>query len=294
MRADWDNIRIAAGTRQTDRLPLPLGDGFLRVEDRDLAARLALLGDLARQIAFVDPGNRVAGSWEKLFQSEPAFTLAELTSLSVTEAEVAFAERLATDWRAAADEVAALARRVVGWLERLASLPDSPFLRQIQVLDSKEELFLKLGVLAVPAGGLRLASLRGVGLGAGLGALPDDPVALARADRALLRTAHAMLLNVVTAMRPTALRELDERVRAHRIDPALGLLIAELRAADLVVARINALPDRLIRFYYQEVLGQHPRGVPPERVLLRLPPSVVSVHLPEGTGIEARNELDAG
>ncbi len=288
MRTDRDEFRSAAGTRQTERLPPPLGDGFLRVEDRDLAARLALLGDLARQIAFVDPGNRVAGSWEKLFQAEPAFTLAELASLSVAEAEVAFAECLARDWRAAADEVAAMARRVVGWLERVAALPDSPFLRQIQVLDSKEALFRKLEVLAVPAGALRLAALREVGLGVGLDPRPGDAVAQARADRALLRGAHAMLLNVVTALRPTALRELDARVRAHRIDPALGLLIAELRAADLVAARINALPARLIRFYYAEVLGQQPRGVPPERVLLRLPRPAAPVHLPGGAGIEAR------
>ncbi len=289
MRADWDDIRLRAGTRQTDRLPGPLTDGFLRVEDRDLAARLALLGDLARQIAFVDPGNRVAGSWEKLFLAEPAFPLAELASLSVAEEELAFAATLSQDWRVAADGVARLARRVTGWLDRLSALPDSPFLRQIQVLDAKEDVFRKLGVLAAPPGGLRLEGLRAVGLGGGMAEAPGDPVAQARADRARLRGAHAMLLNVVTALRPTALRELEARVRSHRIDPALGLLIAELRAADLVADRINTLPERLIRFYYGEVLGQPHRGVPPERVLLRLPPSSAPVHLPAGSTIEARS-----
>ncbi|MGY6412329.1 MAG: hypothetical protein ACXIUV_15055 [Alkalilacustris sp.] len=288
MRAERDDIRIAAGTRQTDRLAPALTEGFLAVEERDLAARLALLGDLARHIAFVDPANRVTGQWDRLFHAEPAFVLAELASLPVTEAEQGFAERLAQDWRAAAADLAGMARRLVGWLERLAALPDSPFLRQIQVLDGKDALFAKLAVLAVPPEALDIAALRGMGFAAGLEGEAGDPVAQARADRALLRAAHAMLLNVVSALRPTALRALEERVRGHRIDPALGLLIAELRAADLVATRLNALPERLIRFYYTEVLGLSPRGVPPERVLLRLPPATAPVHLPAGATLEAR------
>ncbi|MGY6633417.1 MAG: hypothetical protein ACXIU8_06680 [Alkalilacustris sp.] len=312
MRADVEDIRSAAGTRQADRLPAPLADGFLHVEERDLAARLALLGDLARQIAFVDPGNRIAGTWEKLFLNEPAFPLAELASLSTRDAEQAFAVCLAEDWRSAVDEVARLAGRVSGWVERFAALPDSPFLRQIQVLDVKEDMSRKLQLLVAPAGSLEMARVRqattatfdsdgpdeadGSGRARGpRGAdaqptpLPeDDPVARAHADRARIRAAHAMLLNVVTALRPTALRTLADRVASRRIDPALGLLIAELRAADLVVDRLNAMPARLIRFYYEEVLGLRHRSLPPERVLLRLPPAATPVHLPQGTRIEGR------
>jgi hypothetical protein len=281
-------MRIPAGTRQSNRLPPPLSDGFLRVEDRDLAARLALLGDLARQIAFVDPGNRVSGTWEKLFQNEPVFLLAELVSLSVEEAELSFAASLARDWRAGADEVVRLARRVSVWLDRLAALPESPFLRQIQMLDAKDDLSTKLRVLAAPSGALRMGRLLDADRGAKPAESSSDPVARAREDLARLRGAHAMLLNVVTALRPTSVRSLAEQVRSRRIDPALGLLIAEMRAADLVAERINALPERLIRFYYEDILGQHRRGLPPERLLFRLPPTPAPVHLPKGAGIEGR------
>ena len=175
MLADWSHIRVTPGIRQGDRLPNALTEGFFRVDDRDLAARLALLGDLAQHIAFVDSQNRIAGSWRKLFEFEPAFALAELVSLPLGETALRFETALATDWRQADAALAHLARRLQGWLKRLSDLPESPFTRQILLLKSRDDLPRRLAAIGQDEARAGIGRLRALALVA-QDAAARDPV----------------------------------------------------------------------------------------------------------------------
>lgn len=297
MLAEWSDIQVTPGSRQCDRLPAALAEGFWAIDDRDLAARLVLLGDLARHIAFVDAEGRIAGTWRKLFEAEPAFVLAQLAILDPARALAAFEIQLAQDWHEAELMVAAFARQVSGWLVRLSRLHDTPMAVHIERLRSRDDFVDKLTIIGAEgqaaASGRRAAFADALAL-AGVGGLDikgvggPDPVAEARAEYEVLRAAMTFVLNTAAALQPVAARDLEARLRSGGIDPALGLLLAELRALDAVGAQINHLPERLVQFYYRDVLAQAPRPAPPERVVLTFPAPTIPVLLPAQSVIVAR------
>ncbi|MEM7491246.1 MAG: hypothetical protein AAF390_19205, partial [Pseudomonadota bacterium] len=173
------------------------------------------------------------------------------------------------------------------WVTRARTLPEVPFEPQLRQLEAEVRLDALLDGLrgAEPRGLLRRIAAAGLSsrvqrAGTGL--------ARARALKAALVTAHRVLRTTVAALQPQARAAFEARVASERMDPALGLLVAELRAAEEVEARMNAVVDRHTRFYYGDLLGQAPRPAGRETVLLGLRPGPKPVFLPEGSRLEAR------
>ena len=290
---DGSNTSLARKKSQGIRLPEGLTSGFFALEGRSLANRLSLLGDLAQHLAFVDGEGRVAGSWRKLFEAEPAFVLAQLISLDVHGRLVEFETALAQDGQSAEFLLQDVARRGVVWLDRLAAhvSADTALGARIRAFGGQSGTLDKLRLIAHHGrdddGAWRDMLVQVLG-GVVVVSRADDLIARARAERDLLRGAIAFVLNTIGDLQPLALRELSQRLEAGRIDPAMGLLLAELQAVELVGAEINRLPDRLVSFYFREVLGQAPRPAPAERVLLSFPAPTVPVDVPEKSPIQAR------
>lgn len=290
MIADWSHIAVTPGTRRSERLAEPLMPGYFRLEDRTLDKLVALLGDLARTIRFVAADGQAGGTWRKLFEQEQAFVLAEVLSMPLEARAAQFEADLIGDWRKATAQLSDFAAHVQRLVTRLAPLGQGPFARQIAHLESEEQLSTRLGILSSTNGVGLVRAIRAQGfMGQRLTLeAPRDALAEAQKTQAELRAAHGLLINTVAALRPTARRAFEARLVSRDIDPAFGLLLAELRAADLVTERMTTITERFIQYYYRDVLGQSPRPAPQERVLLSIPPNARPQHLPKGAGILAR------
>ncbi len=116
----------------------------------------------------------------------------------------------------------------------------------------------------------------------------SNSVVTARAIHAGLSAAHRQLVHAISALKPAAELAFAARLKSGTIEPAVGLIIAELSAGRAVDARINAFTNRHTDFYYSELIGQERRGAAPERALLHLPSGTTPKLIPKGTGLMAR------
>lgn len=289
MPFEWSDTNTAQRKAHGVRLPAALQAGFLAVEERDFAARLALLGELAGHLAFVDSDGRISGSWRKLFEAEPAFALAQVVTPDVQAELAAFEEALAQGRDVAEQTLRAQARRCAAWIARLSLAEEMAVAARIARMNAKfsTNLILRL----IENDGQPYDEITRTQIAQALGVVEpdgDDVIVWARARHELLRSAISFVWNAVGDLQELAARDLAQRLTSGRVDPAMGLLLAELRTIDLATARMNRLPERLVRFYYREVLGLTPRDPPPERVLLKFSAPTVPVELPAQSAITAR------
>lgn len=289
MQFEWSDTTATHVTAQGIFLPAPLRAGFLDLDGRDLAKRLVLLGDLASQLAFIDPDGRVSGSWRKLFEAEPAFALAQVVEVDIQAELAAFETELAQGRDRAEHALRAQAHRIAALLFRLGAADGMGVAAKISRMNTKfgaSRILVLIANQGLPySEKTRMEIVTALG-----GGDPEaaDAISWARARHDLLRNAIAFVLNTVGDLQDLAVRDLAQRLTSGQVEPAMGLLLAELRTIDLVAARINALPERLVQFYYGEVLGLAPREAPPERVLLKFPAPTVPVELPAQSPITAR------
>ena len=281
--------RITDGTARDRRLAPALAEGYVRPAERSLSDHLALLAAIAGQIRFHDATNRPAGTWAKLFAQEPAAMMSELLALGPEDARARFAERAACDPEGAARELRDLARRVSLWLGRAASRGRDRFGAQIDAIAARPELLRLVETLAAAEETTpeRLAELTRESLAAGRRPAADA-IERARAARQALLDAQEQLLNIVAALRPMVEETLDVRLGSGRIDPSLGLLLANVGMLEEVEAVVNRFTSRHTAFYYREVLGLAPRPAGAEAAHLRFAPGALPIHLPAGTELVAR------
>lgn len=278
-------LRVTDGTARSRRLGYALAEGYVLPQERTLADRLALTAAVAELVGFSGATDDGQGTWGRLFAQEPAVVMAGLLAVAPEARRADFAARLETDPEAAARELAGFARRVEDWLARAARR--DAFSAQIAVIEGRAALTGLVHALAAAAD-LRPAALAALVLDAD-GVVPaGDAVEQARAARAALAKAHEQLLNIVAALRPAVQRAFEARLASGQLDPAVGLLVAELRLLGLVEAEANRFVARHRQFYYGDVLGQAPRPAVPESVLLRFTPGAVPVAVPEGTVLVAK------
>lgn len=254
----WSSIAPTPGSLASERLPLPLAQRSLWVRPQSLAAAFCAaarrLGVTQSEVAWNDP---YASSWARLFQQEPAYLFAELISFSPADAGFVFSEAQERDPKLAAHLIGDLARDLQGWIRRMEFDVPGLFTKQLEQLDTEIRLRERLGILAVMRGSRILDMLRQQ-------ALASDPnpqghsLKVARGLREQLRAMHTMLRNAAATFQPRAQAAFDRRIESRQMDPALGLLVAELRAAQHVEAALNRLPERHTRHYYDAIIGQQP------------------------------------
>lgn len=284
----WSEIQPTPGAITSERLPAPLARRALWLRPQSLAeafcAAARRLGVDRVAVARLDP---YAGPWARLFQQEPAYLFAELASFGTADAGFAHSELLERQPALAAHQIGELARRLQAWIQRMDFIAPGQFSRQLERLESE----LRLRSLVET-----LAALPDSGILDWLGQRPqvDLPrrqgraLACARETHQQLRATHGLLLDAVASFGPPAQAGFDRRIASGQIDPALGLLIAELRAARHVEAAMNRIPERHTRHYYDDIIGQQPAPPGAERVLLALEKSLKPIFLARGASLVAR------
>ncbi len=284
----WTNIEAGPGSLASDRLPLALAKRSLLVRSQSLArafcAAARRLGVTQSEPVSKDP---YASSWARLFQQEPAFLFAQLISFSPADAGFTFSEAQERDPKLAAHLIGDLARDLLGWIQRMEFDVPGLFTKQLEQMDAEIRLRDRLAVLATLRGSRILDLLRQE-------ALVADPhsrghsLKIARDLHEQLRATHTLLRNAAATFQPIAQSAFERRINSRQMDPALGLLIAELRAAQHVEASLNRLPERHTRHYYDAIIGQQPSPPGAERVLLAFDPGPKPVFLAPGTQLDAR------
>ena len=279
--------RVTDGTARGRRLPYALCEGYVRPQERSLADKLTLAAAIAGLVRFAGEPDARGGTWAKLFAQEPAVMMAALLATRAEERRARFAELIETDARGAAAELVGFARQVEAWLERASTAGRAAFAAQLRAIDSRAPVSELVRTLARAGDADPAAVAVGVRRIAG-GGDAGDAIARARAARQALVDAHEQLINVVAALRPVVERRFEARLASGEIDPALGLILAELQLLGDVEARINRFPDRHVAWYFTDVLGQAPRPAVGESVLLRFTPGQAAVPIEAGAALVAR------
>ncbi|WP_299961268.1 hypothetical protein [uncultured Roseobacter sp.] len=283
----WDDILVTPGSLSSDRLPDALHRNRTDVRPETLAEAFCKAG---RRLHAKDkprgPGRKSSGPWVRLFRSEPAYIYSELASFDVRQAAFAFDRAIETDPDRAAHVIWALSRRLQDWISRLETERPSPFSKQIQQLNAEADLQARLARLTgvTPPGILRVVR----SIIPNVSRARGDALTQARAVVTAYRSTHALLRNAVETLRPHAIAAFEARIKSGDMDPALGLLVAELQTALQVDGVINGVIDRFVHFYYEDIIGQQAAPASPERVLLHLDAGQQALFLPEGTTLTAR------
>ena len=277
-----DRRRVTDGTARARRLGHALAAGYVLPQERTLADRLALVAEVAGLVGFADAAGGVSGTWARLFEQEPAVVMARLLAVAPEARRAGFVAALEGDPAAAARELHGFARQVADWLARAAGR--DAFAAQIGVIEGRTAL---TGMVQALAGtdDPRPGALAALVLG---GEAAGDALDRARGAREALVQAYDQLLNIVAALRPAVLRAFEARLASRTLDPALGLVLADLRLLGVVEAEANRFVERHWRFYYHDVLGQSARAAVPESVLLRFAAGALPVLVREGAEVVAK------
>ncbi|MEL6678916.1 MAG: hypothetical protein AAFQ51_09430, partial [Pseudomonadota bacterium] len=276
--ADWSAFHVADGTAQETRMPAALAEDWILPQERGLADWIAVLATLSDHVRFGgvdDP----PGSWRRLFDSDPITVMAEVLTFRPEEALTRFLTTLERAPTEARGESAALSATLDRWVRVLHAGEVGEVDTQLALLDADG---------AAAAGSLaadRARVLSAVGRRAPRG---ESPVAAARAARDALITEFEDLLNAVAVLRPSVEVAFSERVSSGRLDPTLGLLIAELRTLERVTEGINTFSARHTRFYYGDILGQSPAAAREPDLLLHVAPGSQPVDVPAGARLALR------
>ncbi|GGY13860.1 baseplate J/gp47 family protein [Paludibacterium paludis] len=254
------------GTEQQQRLPDALRPGYVLPDEWSLAQRTRLTLLDAAGLPFDE------NTWDTVLRRDEAFVLADLAAFPAGAWLQAFLDRLDWDdetrlWQDARDLIA----RCDDWCRRLGDAA-SPAAREI----GRSLRYRIEQKAAVPVGEcLRLCDhgpsrLRPVwerrdGVAAQGGEMAEET-----ARRQWLRRGAMALTQTIAAQQDAAHEAFRASLHSGRHDPAMGLLLAALQLAQDSRAVINRIPDRLVDFYYRDVLRLSARPSRAERVHLLL------------------------
>ncbi len=273
---NWSEIRVTQEAAADRRLPGPLISNAPLIRPASLAESLAALFEHAPQ------------PWRDTLRREPAVVVAQITAFRLDDAIMAYDLAAEAGPEALVSHVVDLARRIDDWLGRVRTQLPGPFAETLEALDRGMNLRKAVADMA-GATTSSMATIFRNSLSAKGGTGPGDAIAQAKYVRSWLSATHRQLINAIGSVQPTASRVFEERIKAGTIEPAIGLLLAELAAAGVVDTRLNLFTRRHTGFYYCDILGQKPAKAAIEHVLLHLPPAAARRYLPERTPLTARS-----
>ncbi|WP_373636612.1 hypothetical protein [Yoonia sp. BS5-3] len=269
----WSDIRVTPGSQDGARLPASLrgANPFLRPDH---------LADTLDTLAQNAPS-----PWDRMLQGEPLIVLAQIMAFRLDDESWRFDLAQDAGPTASAKVIIALAAKVDDWLTRIRRQWPDTFTDALVALDQQMDLSNRARELATatPPRLIGVIDRKGFGQGAARSSLEN-----ARAAVSASSAAHRQMMHAIASLKPAASVAFDKRLQSGDIDPAIGLIIAELSAASAVDARLNQFTTRHTDFYYGDVIGQARRGAVPERALLHLPSGGTSRLLAKGTGLIAR------
>lgn len=285
MTDDWGSVQPGPGMSAGSVLPLPLATDAPYLRPGGLAEALAAIAARAPQ------------PWHHQLRHEPAVLAAEIVAFRPDDALAAFDLAAESGATPLVRHVRALAQQLQDWMTRARSQLPEVFADTLDTLDAEMNLQGRVSRLATSRAADTRAVLFEASSALGLAEAPTkgprNPILEARRLRGGLVAAHHQMVHAVASLQPAAQAALRARLDSGRVDPAIGLLVAELTAAGVVEARLNRFTRRHTEFYFAGMLGQHPAPAQPERVLLHIPPGAAAHLLPQGARLIARSAAAA-
>lgn len=263
------------GTRQDERLPPALREGYLLPDELDLSQRLRLSLLDAAGMTFADAASGTHARWSDLLEQDETFLLADCAAMPLAAHQQAFLAQL--EWAGEADlwaQLRTLALRLDGWCQGLAVAETGAarlvghalmellgkgvgaLLAHAQTVFADEPSPLRLRWLDTDSDTARH--------------LAKHPPSTPAARRQLLRRTWIALTHAVARIQPRAALALQASLDTGRHGPAAALLVACVQLFHYTRAPLNAFPERLIEFYYHRVLHLRGRAAQAEFLHLRL------------------------
>jgi hypothetical protein len=78
------------GTSQPQRFPLPLGEDYVKIDERSIADILNFTQRLAKEFNYVNGANNADGTWVEFFQEDLSFLLASIAAVDLEEYRARF------------------------------------------------------------------------------------------------------------------------------------------------------------------------------------------------------------
>lgn len=78
------------GTSQSQRFPAPLGEDYVKIDERSIADILNFTQRLAKEFNYVNGGNSADGTWVEFFQEDLSFLLASIAAVDLEEYRTRF------------------------------------------------------------------------------------------------------------------------------------------------------------------------------------------------------------
>lgn len=219
---------LNGATSQADRAREGPDPASVAVDDRDVAELLAFVGHNASLIRFHDLDGQARGTWAPFFAADPAIFHATHAALDVDEAGRALRHAIG-EFRAGRSDAQGLTRLLARW---------------IAIRDRAEAEPLELG------------HYRGADL--------DDRDRLADVLDDIGMTVLAYLRQGQAGARDA----MEVALKAGGHAPHAALMIAFVALLMEARAALNAFPERLVDFYYTDILRSRPLATAPDRVFL--------------------------
>jgi len=290
-------------------------------DERSFSDFLKFINRYARELRFFNTEDKPDGDWHEFFMSDEVFLLADIDSYPLDEIEKERIDILiAFENQSSNEGKLALIHRLFGITFRLMRTMNDWYLLASRFNPHRESSPLELeltSAIEYTAQGsfLRLKAIR-------YGALKDDGdyvfewddqefCSLWKKDQAVqivyllglqergeqLTHLFKQLMFILKPVHDTIsylvvrARHLMERSLVDRDDhqPHVGLVLAFLQLYRHVQSDINRIPERQLRFYFQEVLGMQKRARHPDRMMLvfRKDPSFPRLRIPGGSVVLA-------
>lgn len=286
---------MANDTRQDQRLADALKPMHVLPDEFGLAERIRLSVTQAAQLRF---GARPEGGhWDTALRQDPTIVVAELATFPLVRLEADFLAALERESEAALwSRVWHLVRAYDGWCRWLGGQPLTAEKRPGIAMNgdgsgdgSGDGLGDALGAALLAQIEQGLGPLIETGIGAfghGGGALHPAwtrhassanapltrplPASDHAARRQWLRRCWLAIQMAIAKLKPMAQAQFEHGLSTGRHEPSMGLLLTALQLFQYSRAPLNSFPERLIDFYYRDVLRLTPRAAQAESVHLLL------------------------
>jgi len=280
---------MANDTRQDQRLAEALRSHHVLPDEFGLAERLRLSLAQAGGLRFgVRPDG---GHWDTALHQDPTIVLAELAAFPLDKLESDFLTALERESEAALwARVWHLVRAYDGWCWWLGGQPltadawptsngdangdgmgealGAALLAQIE---QGLGPLIETGIAAFGHGGGTLHPVWGRHAAAENAPLTRPlPAGDHAARRQWLRRCWLAMQMAIARLKPSAQAQFEQGFSTGRHEPSMGLLLTALQLFQYTRAPLNSFPERLIDFYYRDVLRLAPRPAVPESVHLLL------------------------
>lgn len=282
---------VRDGSSQDCRALAPLQDGYFSLAEMSFPVLLAMATEHARLVGFYQLDDRPDGSWKPFFSADETIVMARILAVRPQYEQARFDRWWATAGMApdAAARARArvptlrLARFLEGWRNDLAQARGSA--------GRKLHTLLAAVIGSLGADPHAQAALQAARL---LNQQERPEPALADTPRERIKSSYDTLFTAIEMVQRETARLLPETLASGKHEPAVALLIAFIRMARQLHARLNRFTSGHLDFYYDGMLGTPPLPAVPDHCYLVVAPCPTggSIAIAPGTEFLARPDAD--